>query len=74
MTFEESIHQFLEYVNKRGKKRIPGSTFFPFECKNSFLNNTSGAIYCGVPQNVAVVCPNGTSILHKPKSTNLIWP
>jgi hypothetical protein len=40
--------------------------------KFQILFNTSGAMYCGVPQNVAVVCPNGTLILHKPKSTNLI--
>jgi len=49
-------------TNVRSKKRS-----FPFS-----FHHTSGAIYCGVPQNVAVVCPNGTFILHKPKSTNLI--
>jgi hypothetical protein len=41
--------------------------------KVEFISSpTSGAIYCGVPQKVIVVSPNGTLVLHKPKSTNLI--
>lgn len=58
MTFEESI------PTKNGC----------FASDQNGYWHTSGAMYCGVPQNVAVVCPNGTLILHRPKSTNLIWP
>ena len=68
----ENVLEYHSILKGSGKAGYSSFSLGSHPTKAFSFSNTSGAIYCGVPQNVAVVCPNGTFILHKPKSTNLI--